>query len=328
MTARVALKVDADTLRGTLEGVPRLRELLQRYRVNATFLFSLGPDNTGRALRRIFRPGFFGKVMRTSVAANYGLKTLCYGTLLPAPDISEHGQDAMRAVRDAGFEVGVHCHDHVLWQDNVTARDCAWTRRQMQLAVEAFQRVFRDQPKVHGAAGWQINDHVPTLEAELGFEYASDTRGIGPFRPETTQQRAACPQLPTTLPTFDEVIGLAGCTEQNVAEVVLDYSLAPPRRDHVFTLHAELEGMRLLPAFERLLQHWLERGLQPCSMRDLYLDLPAQLPTCAVELDEVLGRSGRLACQATVTESSRSAPRSAARGCAHPVSGRRDAGAS
>ena len=309
MSARVALKVDADTLRGTLEGVPRLRELLQRYRINATFLFSLGPDNTGRALRRIFRRGFLGKVMRTSVAANYGLKTLCYGTLLPAPDISEHGHGAMRAVRDAGFEVGVHCHDHVLWQDNVTARDYAWTREQMQLAVEAFRRVFRAEPKVHGAAGWQINHHVPTLEAELGFEYASDTRGTIPFRPATAQQRAACPQLPTTLPTFDEVIGVAGCTEDNVAEVVLDYSLAPPLRDHVFTLHAELEGMRLLPAFERLLQCWLERGLRPCSMRELYLDLPAQLPTCAIELDAIAGRSGRLACQTTVTASSSSARR-------------------
>ena len=34
---------------------------------SATFLFSLGPDHTGRAIKRVFRPGFFGKVRRTSV---------------------------------------------------------------------------------------------------------------------------------------------------------------------------------------------------------------------------------------------------------------------
>ena len=58
---RLALKVDVDTLRGTLAGVPPLVSMLQRHGVNATFLFSLGPDNTGRALRRIFRPGFLAK---------------------------------------------------------------------------------------------------------------------------------------------------------------------------------------------------------------------------------------------------------------------------
>ena len=53
--ARVlALKVDADTDRGTREGVPRLIDILSRYGAGATFLFSLGPDHTGRALKRVF----------------------------------------------------------------------------------------------------------------------------------------------------------------------------------------------------------------------------------------------------------------------------------
>lgn len=298
MTPRVALKVDVDTLRGTLEGVPALVRLLARYDVGATFLFSLGPDNTGRALRRIFRPGFLHKVWRTSVAANYGLKTLLYGTLLPAPDISARGRDAMRAVRDAGFEVGVHCHDHVLWQDQVAGWDVTRTRQQMELAIEAFQRVFGEQPRVHGAAGWQMNRHAFALEPELGIEYASDTRGTHPFRPAMQGVHSCGPQIPTTLPTFDEAIGLAGCTEQNVADVLLARSLTPAPIAHVFTLHAELEGMRLLPAFERLLQGWLDRGVEAGSLRAVYQQLmPENLPLHRVDMREVDGRSGALACQ-------------------------------
>ena len=38
-------------------------------------------------------------------------------------------------------------------------------------------------PLVHGAAGWQMNRYVPALEQELGFRYASDTRGRAPFVP-------------------------------------------------------------------------------------------------------------------------------------------------
>ena len=65
--SRITLKVDVDTLRGTLEGVPALQRMLDQHQARATFLFSLGPDNTGRALRRVFRPGFLKKVSRTSV---------------------------------------------------------------------------------------------------------------------------------------------------------------------------------------------------------------------------------------------------------------------
>jgi undecaprenyl phosphate-alpha-L-ara4FN deformylase len=79
--------------------------------------------------------------------------------------------------------------------------------------------------------------------------------------------------------------------------VLLDRSLAPVRFGHVFTLHAELEGMRLRPAFEHLLQRWFDRGLQPCSMRDMYLHLSQQLPVCAVDFEEIVGRSGLVACQ-------------------------------
>lgn len=297
MTGRIALKIDVDTLRGTLEGVPALLELLQHHRLDATFLFSLGPDNTGRALRRILRPGFIRKVWRTSVGTHYGLKTLCYGTVLPAPDIGVRASNQMRAVRDAGFEVGVHCHDHVLWQDHVANRDYAWTRQQMQLAIDAFECIFGERPRVHGAAGWQMNEHVPALEAQLGFRYASDTRGTTPFLPLAAERQTTCLQLPTTLPTFDELIGLDGCTAATVADVLLERSLRPAPLGHVFTLHAEIEGGKLLSAFEHLLHNWQQRGLQPCSLRELYRHLPAKLPECPVTLGEIPGRSGSLACQ-------------------------------
>ncbi len=117
----IGLKVDVDTLRGTREGVPGLVALLSRLGVDATFYFSVGPDNTGRALRRVFRPGFAQKVARTSVLRHYGLKTLLYGVLLPGPDIGRRAGDVMRSVHKAGFEVGLHTYDHVRWQDFVAA---------------------------------------------------------------------------------------------------------------------------------------------------------------------------------------------------------------
>ena len=233
---QLALKIDVDTLRGTREGVPALIDALKAAGADASFLFSLGPDHTGRALRRVFRPGFFNlahKVARTSVLEHYGLRTLLYGTLLPGPDIGRRAGDCMRRVRDAGYEVGVHCFDHTTWQDFVSRRGDAWTRDQMLRAVHRFREVFGVKPQVHGAAGWQMNEAALELEEEMGFLYASDTRGQAPFVPllfppaPQPQRRSACPQLPTTLPTLDELIGVNGITADNVHEALLERTRVP-----------------------------------------------------------------------------------------------------
>jgi len=287
---RLGLKIDVDTLRGTAEGVPRLAELLKKNGAGATFLFSLGPDHTGRALRRIFRPGFFSKVNRTSVLEHYGVRTLLYGTLLPGPDIGRKCKNLMRAVRDAGFEVGVHCWDHVRWQDYVVQRDADWTEREMERACRRFAEVFGEASKTWGAAGWQLNRHAAWYE-ERHFDYASDTRGRGPFRPLWDGVLIGCPQLPTTLPTLDELIGL----HDDVVQHLLSRS---GNGDHVFTAHAELEGGKLMPMFEALLAGWKSQGYELVALEAMHRTLDvARLPRCEVLQGTVPGRSGMLAVQ-------------------------------
>jgi len=289
---KLALKIDVDTYRGTREGVPRLVRLLQLHEAGATFLFSLGPDHTGRAVRRVFRPGFFSKVKRTSVLEHYGLRTLLYGTLLPGPDIGRRCADEMRAVKAAGFEVGVHCWDHARWQDNVTSKDADWTEREMQRAFDRFKEVFGSDCSVHGAAGWQLNRHAAWYE-ERHCSYASDTRGREPFRPLWDGVAIGCPQLPTTLPTLDELVGV----ENNVAGRILE--LTKEKNNHVFTAHAELEGGDWHGILDALLSGWRDQGYELVSLKSLYESLDvASLPRSEVVLGEVPGRSGTLAIQA------------------------------
>ena len=140
----LALKIDVDTLRGTREGVPRLVGHAGEARSRRDLLFSLGPDHTGRAIRRVFRPGFFSKVSRTSVVEHYGVKTLLYGTLLPGPDIGRRCAGVMRGIARRGFEVGIHTWDHVRWQDDVQR-----SRRGMDAPRNAASRrpLRRDIPR-------------------------------------------------------------------------------------------------------------------------------------------------------------------------------------
>jgi len=303
-STRIGLKVDVDTLRGTREGVPRLMALFKKHAVDATFYFSVGPDNTGRAMRRVLRKGFAQKVARTSVLKHYGLKTLLYGVLLPGPDIGRSAGAVMRSVHDAGFEVGLHTFDHVRWQDYVATATAAWTRVEFERGLEAFERVFGFLPQSHAAAGWQINEHGLELECEYGLHYASDTRGGPPFFPLLAKGVSPCPQLPTTLPTFDELLGVDGIDESTLAGAVFRLSAAAAESGaeddpQVFTLHAELEGMLLLEAFESLLVKWREAGAVITRMAKVHeLALRRPLPARAVVMGEVAGRSGRLAVQA------------------------------
>ncbi len=308
----ITLKIDVDTYRGTREGALNLVRLLQKHAAAATFLFSLGPDHTGWALRRAFRPGFFSKVSRTSVVEHYGLKTLMYGVLLPAPDIGADCAAEMRRVRDAGFECGIHTWDHVVWQDNVRSSDAAWTMANMQRAHARYIEIFGAAPPTHGAAGWQMNAHAFRALDHFGFAYASDGRcrldargalcdpGAGPYRLTVDGVALSCIQMPTTLPTLDELLGreIDG-TEINVANIaaaILELTAAP--RDHVFTLHAELEGQKLAPIFEQLLTGWRRQGYALVSMADQYAAIKDQpLVTHAMQWGTLPGRSGELIVQ-------------------------------
>lgn len=308
----ITLKIDVDTYRGTREGALNLVRLLQKHQAGATFLFSLGPDHTGWALRRAFRPGFFSKVSRTSVVEHYGLKTLMYGVLLPAPDIGADCAAEMRSVRDAGFECGIHTWDHVVWQDNVRHSDAAWTAARMDRAFARYREIFGVAPHTHGAAGWQMNAHAFRRLDDYGFAYASDGRcpldergalrdaGAGPYRLVVDGKPLSCIQMPTTLPTLDELLGReidgGEITLANIAATILKLTAAP--RDHVFTLHAELEGQKLAPIFEELLDGWRTQGYRLVSMAEQYAAIRDQpLPSRPLHWGSLPGRSGELIVQ-------------------------------
>ena len=295
---RLALKIDVDTLRGTREGVPRLALLLRKHGISATFLFSLGPDHTGRAIKRVFRRGFLGKVRRTSVVKHYGVKTLLYGTLLPGPDIGRRAAEVLQGVRDDGHETGVHCWDHIRWQDGVGGADAQWTLDEMRRACERYTDIMREPPRTHGAAGWQMNVHAMRLTQRLGFDYCSDGRGTHPHLPVWNAELVRCPQFPTTLPTLDEMIGIDGVTEDNVAAHLLERTRDSTMGDQVFTLHAELEGMRLAPAFEQLLVGWKAQGWTLVPTRALFEAVePMALPRCESGPGTIPGRTGTLLVQ-------------------------------
>jgi hypothetical protein len=99
--------------------------------------------------------------------------------------------------------------------------------------------------------------------------------------------------MPTTLPTLDELIGQHGVDEDNVASTLLQ--LTERDADQVYTLHAELEGGLLSPAFEALLDGWRAQGHELVTMASLYRHIdPDRLPVRPLTWGTLSGRSGEL----------------------------------
>jgi len=298
MPIRLALKVDVDTDRGTREGVPNLVADCQEVRAPACFLFSLGPDQTGRAITRVLRPGFFQKVSRTSVVEIYGVRTLLNGTLLPAPHIGRRNEAVMRAVRDAGFEVGIHCYNHYRWQDYVQTMSAAAVNAEFVAARTEFRRIFGFEARTAGAAGWQSNVRSREAYERAGLLYASDTRGGAPFFPRVDGREFTTLEIPSTLPTFDELMGRP---EYPDTAIVAHYmSLLREDQANVFTLHAEIEGMGRRQLFRQLLAACVARGVEFIRLDSLARELLANraaLPVRDQVLVEIDGRSGLVAAQ-------------------------------
>lgn len=253
--ATVALRVDVDTRRGLVEGVPRLLDLLAGLDVRASFFVAMGPDRSGLALRRAWRPSFLAKMWRTNPVRLYGLRTLLSGTLLPAAPVGAGAPALLRRIADAGHEVAPHGFDHVTWQDRVARMTPAAVRADLAAAAEAFAAVFGEPPRASAAPGWRTTPAALAVQEEFGYRYASDVRGRTPFRPLVDGVALKTVQMPTTMPTMDELVGrtqdlpgaLAACLGPGL---------------NVFTLHAEVEGGPLLGPFRDVLERWRAAGVR------------------------------------------------------------------
>lgn len=298
MAFTVGIKIDVDTERGTRIGVPQLQSLLAEFSIPATFLFTLGPDNTGRALKRIFRPGFLKKVQRTSVVSTYGLCTLGNGVLWPGPHIGKRHATIMRAIAEAGHEVGIHSYDHTRWQDNVHTMTLTEVAEEFGKSSAEFTRIFGVSAQSAGAAGWQANANSLQVYDNHRLLYGSDCRGEYPFFPRMGDKKFNTLQIPTTLPTLDELLGRPEFPYVTLAGKYVQWlRLDQP---NIFTIHAELEGMRHINWFRQVLSYFVQVGCQFSTLADIARETLEQrtlIPVCELIQGEVPGRSGTMAVQ-------------------------------
>jgi undecaprenyl phosphate-alpha-L-ara4FN deformylase len=293
---RFALKIDVDTHAGLERGVPALAELLASHGIAASFFVVCGPDRMGRRLGRLLDPRFVVKLVRTRVVATYGWRTLLSGTLLPARPVAAAFPDTLRSLAAAGHEVGVHGWDHARWQDRLPRLRPAEVEAEVSGAATALRAILGSEPRGFAAPGWRCTPASLAAVDRAGFAYRSDTRGSFPYRPAAGGRVFVAPEIPTTLPTLDEIYGRP---HRRSVEIADDY-VERVRRGalNVHTIHAEIEGGPHLGTLDVLLTR-LRGGVRFVRLGDEAATLAAAaLPVCGVRDGRVPGRAMPVAMQA------------------------------
>lgn len=296
MTKTIAIKVDVDTFDGMRRGVPALLSLFDRLNIKVSFFIPMGKDNTGRTVKRVFRKGFLQKAGRVGVLETYGIKTLMYGLVLPGPEIAGRNDGLLRKIIENGHEAGIHGLDHVYWHDHIKNLSRDRTFRIVDRAVSVYRKITGTAPLSFAAPGWMINAHAIHRFKELGFLYTSNTRGESPFYPCFDGNKIQLLEIPSTLPTLDEVLGVAGTDIHSLTNYFFG-CLADGL--NVMSIHTELEGKKWVFFLESFIKKTLDAGFQYRRLMDIAGELKTRggIPACDIRYGSVAGRAGEVCCQ-------------------------------
>ena len=290
---KVGLKVDVDTFRGTRRGVPELMRILACHQLHAAFFFSVGPDNMGRHLFRLLKPRFLWKMLRTRAASLYGPEIIFRGTFWPGPKIGKGNEQILRDCDAAGHEIGLHAWDHHYWQAHCERMSEEKARLHLRLGYEELSRILGRSPDCSAVPAWKCIDKYLLFKEEFPFKYNSDCRGRGMFVPVVEGKRLTTPQIALNLPTYDELIGRNGVTDENYNETLL--SLLNEEGPNLLTIHAEVEGISKAGLFDEFLRLAKSRGVTFVLPGSLLPEDLSTLPDGKIEQGTIPGREGQLA---------------------------------
>jgi peptidoglycan/xylan/chitin deacetylase (PgdA/CDA1 family) len=218
------------------------------------------------------------------------------GTLLPAPVIGKVARSQILSVAAAGHETGVHAWDHVGWHDGLPQWKADRVRSEYAKLHESYRAIFGHEARSSACPGWTVSEAYLSERERYPLLYTSDTRGGRPFLPRTSAFVSIIPEIPSTLPTLDELLGDPRIGDSGGLAAVF----GPVSGDVVHTIHTEVEGGPYLGSFGDLLREWGRIGAQFVPLETLAAEArgrAAELQVREIRPITLPGRGGTVAAQ-------------------------------
>ena len=236
---------------------------------------------------------------RTRAPAVYGFKTMCYGTLLPAPLIGAAAPEIPGLIGAAGHEVGLHGYDHVRWHDQLFRLPVQEISREIEAAQQTLAALWGRRADSFAGPGWQCSEGSRQVQAAQHFLYASDTRGPVPYFPRFGRMSLRSWKSPPPCPPWmRRWAWMAAGPEISAIWSYLALMRSGPRSSP-FTL--KWRGGRTWKTLPGLLQRGRRQGVEFFRLEDWGRELlqePGKIPVAPVASRRPApGRAGTVSCQ-------------------------------
>lgn len=187
-----ALRVDIDTRKGMIEGVPALLELLDTYDIPASFYVPVGGESTLLdVLKYRETVGDFDQDHIEKLTFAEKLRTV-----LHPQDFAMVSQDVLQRAAADDHEVGIHGLRHRRWTRGLERLDLDAEFRAMK---ERYRAVMGEDAESFAAPGFRTSERVLAALDRHGFAVASDLDGDQPFHPTAGDRICDHVQVPVTV---------------------------------------------------------------------------------------------------------------------------------
>jgi len=211
---RFALRVDIDTVRGLVDGVPPLLAICEELGTRATFFATVGTDTAARAF--VLAPRL-RRHMAISPLAKYGLREIL-GSIAGRRFLPH--AEKIRNIEKRGHELQLHCYNHLDWVRNIERADPPRALSMIERGAEAFEKMLGRRPEGFASPSFKVTDAVLDAEERLGFRYASDYRLEGDRGPFKEGKRSVL-QIPVNAPLIEDLVA-EGLPDDHIISRIVD----------------------------------------------------------------------------------------------------------
>ncbi|MCX6749288.1 MAG: polysaccharide deacetylase family protein [Candidatus Pacearchaeota archaeon] len=176
MTKKIfALRIDLESFKGIKKGLPKILDLLKKYRIKASFYIPMGGESNILELIRYRKELSNATERKIKVLSKIEMLRM---VLFPKDFVREN-QKILRRIILEGHELGIHGWKHRAWTRGLEEINI---NKHLDLAINKYKKIFGVYPDSFAAPAFNTNKKVIEILDRKKILVISDLEGEKPFK--------------------------------------------------------------------------------------------------------------------------------------------------